>query len=981
MTNHLLENLPLPPRGYKHCTKSQKLDLNKIDIYRKKLRRYQADAIKATENKEKGQIILPTGTGKTLIQAHILLDCLIENENKNKKATIAVLAHRLGLCDQILDNILEPIVNCGFDVNILKIGSEGYDTGSFYKKYNLSKDSCSILSSTNESEIKNFVNETIAVGRHLIVVSTYHSCSNLVHLGHINVATCDEAHTMVCNEFANEFEICRNIINRCFYFTATPRVFGGFGGMNDSEIFGDCLYEMSPKEALDLGLIVNPKIHFISPNINGDGDYNNTAMLVKTIVDGFEKHRKLVKKESHTPEDIGGKLLVAVSGTDELNMLVQHKDFIDLYKHNNIDVFWCSSADGCYHNGQKCNSKNDFMSRMNKVSDDKNCIILNIDMLSEGIDLPAITGVLIFRTMTKIKLIQVLGRALRLNKVDRENLSNGKLNKDNKNKYIKPYAYLLLPDYLDLNTDYMKSLISEVMNMYGISKEEIVFEEQYNSTTKIVREPITPKDEVTHMDNICSLKHTIETIIRNDRDTNFSNKLLECKTLDQKSAVIRSFCSQYKSDRRRLVDLINNHTVDDDIWQNGLVPLVLCDKVANLLPANLSDCRFLVLFNLELLEILYQHNVSSNSIIFIANNSVELECAISLYGISQTYVSANNTINLIQDIVKITMPNASNFVVLMNPPYQRMDGGGGNTPSSSPIYQEFITEIWSKLKPRQLISINPNRWMSGGKGLVDFRTWMISNKHLKTIIHYPESEKVFEDVSIAGGVQIINLDQQHNSPHMDFVHSNNTYKIVKAKFDIIPNDMESVSIIDKILQNPNFVNETTLPQKQFGIRSNYNIWSDVQTKHMCYSKHYQKHFISRDNFTDNHNVLNKWKVCMPKATSEGNRTPNSIGQIMVFSNLFIVEPDNITTETYLVINAFDTKHEADCFLVYAKTKFFRYLTSLRLSSQNISRSCFSWVPQLNDYNKPWSDLELANYFKLTTKEMAHIDSKIKVWPK
>ena len=51
-------------------------------------------------------------------------------------------------------------------------------------------------------------------------------------------------------------------------------------------------------------------------------------------------------------------------------------------------------------------------------------------------------------------------------------------------------------------------------------------------------------------------------------------------------------------------------------------------------------------------------------------------------------------------------------VVMMNPPYQEMDGEK-NKNSASPIYHNFILK--GKSISSNILSINPHRWMAGGK--------------------------------------------------------------------------------------------------------------------------------------------------------------------------------------------------------------------------------------------------------------------------
>ena len=97
---------------------------------------------------------------------------------------------------------------------------------------------------------------------------------------------------------------------------------------------------------------------------------------------------------------------------------------------------------------------------------------------------------------------------------------------------------------------------------------------------------------------------------------------------------------------------------------------------------------------------------------------------------------------------------------------------------------------------------------------------------------------------------------------------------------------------------------------------------------------------------------------------------------------FYGEPNSVCSQTYLVIG-YDpvhhhfSKNECMNIITYIKTRFFRYLVSIKKKTQNGPRGVYQFVP-LQDFSKPWTDAELYKKYKLTKEEIAFIESMIKL---
>ena len=134
-------------------------------------------------------------------------------------------------------------------------------------------------------------------------------------------------------------------------------------------------------------------------------------------------------------------------------------------------------------------------------------------------------------------------------------------------------------------------------------------------------------------------------------------------------------------------------------------------------------------------------------------------------------------------------------------------------------------------------------------------------------------------------------------------------------------------------------------------------------------------FYPKSKIIDRDNILNQFKVIITYAMSGGNK-PSSDGMYQVISSLQILAPNEVCSETYLVLGVYDNRFSAENMLSYVKTKLFRFLMLQTLSSIHITKDSFAFVP-IQDFSKPWTDEELYKKYGLNENEIAFIESMIK----
>lgn len=94
------------------------------------------------------------------------------------------------------------------------------------------------------------------------------------------------------------------------------------------------------------------------------------------------------------------------------------------------------------------------------------------------------------------------------------------------------------------------------------------------------------------------------------------------------------------------------------------------------------------------------------------------------------------------------------------------------------------------------------------------------------------------------------------------------------------------------------------------------------------------------------------------------------------TNTRILYPGEINTESYITLGIFNTETEALNFNTYIKGKLPRFLLRQAVSSVNINREVFKFVPRL-DFTQPWTDEILYKKYGLTEEEIQYVETLIR----
>ncbi len=315
-------------------------------------------------------------------------------------------------------------------------------------------------------------------------------------------------------------------------------------------------------------------------------------------------------------------------------------------------------------------------------------------------------------------------------------------------------------------------------------------------------------------------------------------------------------------------------------------------------------------------------------------------------------------------------------VIVGNPPYQMGSDGGTR---DIPVYNKFVEQA-KKLNPRFLSMIIPSRWMAGGLGLSEFRRTMLEDRHIRKLVDYERMDDVFPGVDFEGGVCFFLWDRDNEGDCVvTTISGDETIGPVArnlSEYDILVRDSRGLKILRKVLTaSESSIIEILSVDKEFGWTSNFDGFHEKK-KPNDVALHYNRGgkrlvgWIDRKDVEKSPQLIDTWKVMVPKAYGERGTRPAT-----VLGPSLIAGPPSVCTQTYLFFYV-DSKKEANSLNSYLRTRFFRFLVSLRKITQDATRSTYTWVPQ-QAWDRTWTDEVLYKKYGLAKDDIAFIESRIR----
>ncbi|WP_231750301.1 MULTISPECIES: Eco57I restriction-modification methylase domain-containing protein [unclassified Dietzia] len=323
-------------------------------------------------------------------------------------------------------------------------------------------------------------------------------------------------------------------------------------------------------------------------------------------------------------------------------------------------------------------------------------------------------------------------------------------------------------------------------------------------------------------------------------------------------------------------------------------------------------------------------------------------------------------------------------VIVGNPPYQLKDGG--HNASAVPIYQLFVQKALA-LNPRYVVMITQSRWFAGGRGLDSFRNQMLTDGRIRKLVDYPKLYDAFPGVKVRGGVSYFLWDRDNPGlcevqTMWDGVPVGPPMERSLCAYDVLVRRNEAVAILEKVRAyrvagKPEPVLKVRVSGgKPFGFRTYFHgVASPDRLKNPVKFYGSQKiSWIERADVRTNSEWVDDWKVLMTavQGTSAAVETK-------FLSDPIVAGPGTACSETYLVAGRFESESEAQWYASYLRTRFVRFLVSLRKATQHATRDVYAFVPDV-PLSQTWTDELLFARYGITGEEAAFIASQVKEMP-
>ena len=262
---------------------------------------------------------------------------------------------------------------------------------------------------------------------------------------------------------------------------------------------------------------------------------------------------------------------------------------------------------------------------------------------------------------------------------------------------------------------------------------------------------------------------------------------------------------------------------------------------------------------------------------------------------------------------------------------------------------------------------------------------MLSDNRISHIYDFVNAKDCFPNASIGGGVNYLLWNSSYKGDcKITTIQGNNRDTETRAlnQFNVFIRYNAAIHIVKKCYSEKSLATIVNT-------RNPFNLSSNIrgsQTGDLRLISSDGISWLPQDAVSASNQLVGKYKILMSKVTAEHAGEPDKNGQFKIISRTEVINPNDVCTDSYLIIGASLNKEIVENEYSFLKTRFARFLLMLSVSSINLSPDKFQFVP-LQDFTKKsdidWTqsiadiDRQLYIKYKLTEEEITFIESMIK----
>ena len=379
-----------------------------------------ADITTGMNVRDRGQLIMACGTGKTLTALWIT--------EQLKPAVTLVLVPSLNLLSQTLS---EWAKNTTSDWSYLCVCSD--DTVNKSDDQAISTvDELPFEVTTNPDDIAIFLTHSGT----RIIFSTYQSSARVAQAQQLtgttfNLVICDEAHRLTGKtdaDYATVLDNSKIVAEKRLFMTATPRTYtpaakskaedrgAEITSMDDETVYGPVLHKLSFGEAIKQDLLSDYRVLIVGvtdPQVQELIDRREIVSVNDTVTTDartLAAHIGLAK----ATKDYNLKRTISfhsrIKSADQFAQ--DHIKILDWLPdtHKPSGVTWTGTISGAMNTGERRR----LLTQLKQDDQDRHALLTNARCLTEGVDVPSLDGVaFIDPRSSQVDIIQAVGRAIR----------------------------------------------------------------------------------------------------------------------------------------------------------------------------------------------------------------------------------------------------------------------------------------------------------------------------------------------------------------------------------------------------------------------------------------------------------------------------------------------------------------------------------------------------------------------------------------